>query len=97
MMNEMLSEIEKSEKPVVKVLFKYDTSKVIAIAFKKGMILKEHKTNVPTKLIVLKGHVVYEEEKRTFSLETLDEMMIPIGVLHLVEAFEDSVCLLIQG
>ena len=61
------------------------------------MVLKEHKANVPTKLIVLEGSVNYKSERTEIKLGKYDEFEIPINELHAVNALADSVCMLIQG
>jgi len=72
-------------------------SKVMVIAFKKGMMLKEHKTDVCAKLLVIKGSVIYKEGSQQEKLFLYDEKIIPVAVLHSVEAIEDSLCLLFKG
>ena len=94
---EILSEIETKEHPVAKALFKKEGFKVLMIAFKKGMVLKEHKANVPTKLVVLEGSVKYKSETTEIELGKYDEFEIPINELHAVNALENSLCMLVQG
>lgn len=97
MIKEVLAELEIKNHPLAKALFKNDTCKVLVIAFKKGMILKEHKANMASKLIVLNGKVIYIHEESKTTLGQYDEFEIPINQVHSVEAVEDSLCLLIQG
>ena len=94
---EILSELETKDHPVAKALYKKDGFKVLMLAFKKGMILKEHKAHVPTKLVVLDGSVKYISEITEIELGKYDEFEIPINELHAVNALADSVCMLIQG
>ena len=61
------------------------------------MMLKEHKTSVPTTLLVLEGEIEYSIGEEKITLKKYNQTGIPIGLLHAVEAKEDSVCLLIQG
>lgn len=93
----LLKEIETSKNPVAKALHKNQHFKVIAIAFKKNMILKEHKTHLPTKLFVISGNIIYHENEISTALNLYDEIEIPMNILHSVEAVEDSFCLLTQG
>lgn len=95
--NDLLSQLENSTSPVTKILQKGENFKVIAMAFKKEMILKEHKTAIPAKLLVLDGSVVFKEASKSVVMNKYDEMEIPVNELHSVEALADSVCLLIQG
>ena len=94
---EILSELETKDHPVAKALYKKEGFKVLILAFNKGMILKEHKAHVPTKLVVLDGSVKYISEITEIELGKYDEFEIPINELHAVNALADSVCMLIQG
>lgn len=96
-LKEILLELETANHPVVKALHKGEQFKTIAIGFKKGMILKEHKTNLPAKLFVIQGKVIYKQGEVFTLLNAYDEIEIPTNILHSVEATEDSLCLLTQG
>jgi hypothetical protein len=97
MFKELFQKLENAVNPVTQVVQNTTCSKVIAIAFKKGMILKEHKTDVPAKLLVIKGNVIYKEQNQQEELFIYDEKNIPVAILHSVEAIEDSLCLLFKG
>ena len=94
---EILAELEMKDHPVAKALFKKEDFKVLVLAFKDGMVLKEHKANVPSKLVVLEGSVNYKSETTEIELGKYDEFAIPINELHAVNALTDAVCMLIQG
>ena len=94
---EILAELEMKDHPVAKALFKKEGFKVLVIAFKNGMALKEHKANVPTKLVVLEGSVKYKSETTEIELGKYDDFEIPINELHAVNALENSLCMLVQG
>lgn len=94
---EILSQLENSDHPVAKALHKGENFKVLVIAFKKGMILKEHKANLPSKITVIEGNVVYKEGDAVVHLSKYDETPIPVHILHSVEAMADSICVLTQG
>ena len=94
---EALAELEFKQNPVAKILHTSDTVKIIVLAFKKGMVLKEHKTAISAKLLVIDGKVKYLSSVTETILNLHDEFLIPINELHAVEAIEDSVCLLIKG
>lgn len=83
--------------PVAKSLHQGLGFKVLLMGFKKGMILKEHKAHIKSKLTVLEGSVIYREENRTVTLKQYDEVEIPVEITHAVEALEDSLCVLSQG
>jgi quercetin dioxygenase-like cupin family protein len=61
MFKEIFQKLENAANPVAQVLQNTSCCKVMVIAFKKGMILKEHKTDVSAKLLVIKGSVIYKE------------------------------------
>lgn len=92
-----LQELENATHPIVKIIHSDAHCKTLVLAFKKGMVLKEHKTNVPTTLLVMDGEIEYRIGEEKITLKKYNQTGIPIGLLHAVEAKEDSVCLLIQG
>ena len=94
---EILADLETKDHPVAKALYKKDGFKVLMLAFKEGMILKEHKAHVPTKLVVLEGSVKYISESTEIELGKYDEFDIPVNDLHAVSALENSLCMLLQG
>lgn len=93
----IFSELETASHPVAKALHKGKDFRVLVIGFLKGMVLKEHKAHLPSKLTVLAGKVVYKEEGIQEELSVYDEKEIPLNVTHSVEALSDSLCLLTQG
>lgn len=90
-------ELNSSISPVAKSLHHGTGFKVLMIGFKKGMILKEHKAHIQSKLTVLEGAVIYKEDYRIVDLKQYDEVEIPVEIFHSVEAMEDSLCILTQG
>jgi quercetin dioxygenase-like cupin family protein len=71
--------------------------KVLAIAFKSGMTLKDHRTKLPTGITVLNGKVIYRQAEFEKELCQYDSFEIPVNEIHSVVAITDSMCLLIQG
>jgi quercetin dioxygenase-like cupin family protein len=94
---EVLSQLENAASPVAKVLHKGEQFKVITIGFKKGMILKEHKSNLPARLVVVAGSIIYKEDERSVVMNRFEDLEIPVNKIHSVEALQDSVCFLFQG
>ncbi len=94
---EIKEELETSSHPVAKSLHNGKGFNVLVIGFRKGMVLKEHKAHKPSKLTVLEGSVLYQEKDRIVKLEQYEEVMIPLEVIHSVQANESSLCLLTQG
>lgn len=94
---EIKEQLKVSNHPVAKSIHHGNDFKVLFIGFNKGMILKEHKAHITSKLTVLEGAVIYKEENRTITLSKYDEVEIPIEITHSVEATQDSLCILTQG
>lgn len=90
-------ELKSSISPVAKSLHHGTGFKVLLMGFKKGMILREHKAHIQSKLTVLEGAVIYKEVDRIVKLMQYDEVDIPVEITHSVEASEDSLCILSQG
>ena len=89
--------METSSNPVAQALHSGTGFKVLVIGFKKGMILKEHKAHMRSKLTVLEGSVKYVEGNKVTNIAQYDEVDIPVEISHSVEASEDSLCILTQG
>ncbi len=96
-LKEIIALLENATHPVARALHKGEHFKVLAIGFKKGMILKEHQAHLPAKLFVINGQVVYKENEVSTTLSAFEEIEIPVNILHSVEAVEDSLCILTQG
>ncbi|OJJ20200.1 hypothetical protein BKI52_17160 [marine bacterium AO1-C] len=97
-MKELLAKLAQSDKVVTTVLQKGTHFKVLALAFKAGMVFPKHQTKQPAKLIVLEGNVTYEEENgQSVALDQYDEHPIPVNIPHWVTAHQPSLCLLIIG
>jgi len=92
-----IEQAEKAGHPVASAIKKGIHSRVLAIAFKKGMRFKEHMTHLPSKLVVLSGKIFYIQNSKKTELNKYDELQIPVNVMHTIEASEPSLCLLIQG
>jgi|SRR6185312_12629281 len=93
--NEVLAQLETANAPVAKVLQAHAAGKTLVLGFKAGMILKEHRTAIPARLLVVDGIVAYKQEGKSVTLGKYTDLEIPVDVLHAVEALEDSVCLLL--
>ncbi len=57
---ELFQQLESATNPIAKLMRKGENFKVVAIGFKKGMILKEHTTKLPAKLTILSGNIIYK-------------------------------------
>jgi quercetin dioxygenase-like cupin family protein len=94
---DVLEQLETANHPVAKPLHKGDNFKVIVMGFKGGMKLKEHTAPMPSKLAVISGSVIYNQQGKATELQQYDEIEIPVNIIHSVDAKEDSLCLLTQG
>lgn len=90
----ILEKLPDSEKPIVQILHKHNDAKVLAIAFKRGMVLKEHKAQVDGKLLCIAGKVVYIEGNNRFEINKFQEKEITAFIPHSVEAIDDSICII---
>ena len=90
-------ELLTNDGPIFKPLHNNEGFKAIAIGLKKGSVIEEHKANWPSKLTVLEGKVNFVQENSTTEISQYETHDIVVGVLHYVEASEDSLCLLTQS
>lgn len=93
----ILLELETAKSPVGKMLRKGTDFHVLGIGFKKDMVLPEHKTNLPARLIVIQGEVVYHSDAGPLILGRYDEHEIQRNKLHWIKANEDSLIMVIKG
>ena len=93
----ILEELKTATHPVAKALHKGAHFKVLVIGFNAGMVLKDHKAHMPSKLTVIKGSVLYTEDGKETIMHLHDEVEIPVDIKHSVSAIEDSLCVLTQG
>lgn len=93
---EIIIKSAESDHPIAAALHHGAETKVTAIAFKSGTILKAHTSPVTAKLLVLSGQVRYKSMDQDSILKAYAEHPIPAGIQHEVIAEADSVCLLIQ-
>lgn len=96
LVKEILSELPNATKPVVRKYEQQEGSHVLAIGLGKDVILKEHKSDIPARILVIKGRIIYVAGDKRTSLELFDEHMIPIGEYHSIEPQEDSIFLVIK-
>ncbi len=92
-----IAELELKNSPVAKLMHTGVAFKVIVLAFKRGMVLRNQKNSVPTKLIILNGNVKYSSGNLIRIIDMYEEIEIPFEETHTIEAIQDSLCLLIQG
>ncbi|HSI69901.1 MAG TPA: hypothetical protein VK941_06700 [Gillisia sp.] len=96
-LKEIIKELKTSKNPVYKMLRKGENSHILAIGFNKDMLLKKHKSDIPARILVIKGEVVYNSDNVSATLGLYNEYEIPVGESHWVTANEDSMMLVMKG
>jgi quercetin dioxygenase-like cupin family protein len=77
-----------------RTLIKYDDVRVILTALQANVRIPEHKAEGRITIHVLSGHLQVKASGRTFSLRTGSVLALDRGILHDVEAVEESAFLL---
>lgn len=96
LVKELISELPTATKILVRKFEQEAGSHVLAIGLNKDVILKEHKSDIPARILVIKGAVTYIAGEKRTRLELFDEHIIPVGEYHAVEPHEDSIFLVIK-
>lgn len=96
-LKEIIQNLESSKDPVYKMLWKGENSHTLAIGFKMGMQLKKHKSDIPARIVVIKGEVIYNSDEGAVTLGVYDEFQIPVKEYHWIDANEDSLMLVMKG
>lgn len=97
LLTEMNAELSAASKPLVKKFDQKDGSHVLAIGLNKNVSLKEHKSDIPARIVVIKGAITYIAGENRTTLNLFDEHVIPIGEYHSVETGENSIFLVIKN
>lgn len=90
-------QLKSSDHPVAKSFHIGDHFKVLIFGFSKGMKLEDHTAHQHTKLLILEGNVIYQQEEDDTRMKQYDEIEISAEMPHSVEALTDSILLLTQG
>jgi quercetin dioxygenase-like cupin family protein len=77
-----------------KTLVKYDDLRVLLTVLKAKVRISEHKTEGRLSVQILSGHLRMTASGRTFDLRPGSLLALDSGILHDVEALEDSAFLL---
>ena len=78
-------------RPTIQVLLETDNGKEIRIAFKKGQVMKEHKTPFAIVVEIFDGNIDFGVNGEMLSLKRGDLISLEGGVPHDLTAVEDSV------
>jgi quercetin dioxygenase-like cupin family protein len=77
-----------------RTLVKYDDLRIVLMTLKAHVRIPEHKTEGRISVHMLSGHIQLKAAGRTFSLRPGGLLALDHGVLHDVEALEESAFLL---
>lgn len=78
-------------RPTLQVLLDTDAGKEIRIAFKKGQVMKEHKTPFPIVVQVFEGAIDFGVNGEIQQLKRGDMIALEGGVPHDLTAMDDSI------
>lgn len=88
----LINEIEyNNEKPAIKILFDNEYYKEIRIVFRKGQLMKAHKTGFPIVVEVFKGAIDFGVQNIIHSMTSGDLIALAPGEVHDLTAKEDSI------
>lgn len=79
------------KKPSIRILLETETSKEIRITFKKGQLMKEHKTPFPIVVEIFKGAITFGVNGTEQHLTAGKLIALEGGVPHDLKALEDSI------
>lgn len=78
-------------RPTIQVLMETDNGKEIRIAFKKGQVMKEHKTPFAIVVEIFEGSIDFGVNGEMFSLDRGDIVSLDGDVPHDLTATKDSI------
>jgi len=76
---------------VITPMLESSFGKEIRIAFKKGQVMKAHKTRFPITVMTLKGSIHFGVGEQSVVLKEGDVIALEGNVVHELEALEESV------
>ncbi len=87
-----LKNLEFSDKQVIiTLMLESNFGKEIRIAFKKGQVMKEHKTKFPITVMTVQGCIEFGMLGEVTTLEAGDVIAVDANIMHQLKATEESV------
>ena len=88
----LTNQVEYNEKhPAIKVLLDTESGKEIRIAFKKGQLMKEHKTAFPIVVEIFEGSIDFGVNGEVHRVNRGDLLTLKANIPHDLKALEDSI------
>jgi len=88
----LFTDLEYGEKqPVIKVLINTNVVKEVRITFKKGQIMKAHKTSYPIVVEIVDGCIEFGLESENYILKKGTLIALEANVIHNLKAEQDSI------
>lgn len=97
MIKEAVPQLENSIDPIVTELHQEGQFKVMTIAFKAGTLWPKTQINLPSKMIILSGSLIYKHDDLETITSQYCELDIPVCSSHAIQVLSDSLCLLTQS
>lgn len=95
MLNTIFSQIEESTKPILRVIFRNNVTRIAIIGLKKGMRLVDHQLPVDARIIMLEGEIEIDSKIEIITLKKFNEYEIPRKVIHQVRTNENAMLMII--
>ena len=94
---ETIEKMKASTGPVTAVLHKNEHFKVILLGLKKGLVLKEHKTEIRAKISVIFGSVNFKLGEEITPWKQYETVEIAVNADHWERGGEDSLWMMTKG
>lgn len=87
----LINDLQYNEsRPTIQVLMETETGKEIRITFKKGQVMKEHKTPFPIVVEIFEGAIDFGVNGTIHNLKKGDLVALEGGIPHDLKALETS-------
>lgn len=72
-------------------MYNSDISKEVRIVFKKGQIMKDHKTSFPISVQIVEGEIDFGVGEQIYNLVKGDVVSLEANIMHNLKANDDSI------